>query len=48
MRSIVGNHVALVDSGRIGPASIIADRSPDWRMREKFFAEFRRRIGVAA
>jgi uncharacterized protein len=48
MRSIVGNHVALVDSGRIGPASIIADRSPDWRTREKFLAEFRRRIGVAA
>jgi uncharacterized protein len=48
MVDIVFNHVALVDAGRIGPDSIIADRSPDWRVREKFFADFRRRIGVAA
>jgi uncharacterized protein len=48
MRDIVFNHVALVDSGRIGPDAIIADRSPDWRIEERFFADFRRRLGVAA
>jgi hypothetical protein len=48
MRGIVGNHVALVDSGRIGPDAIIADRSPDWRIEERFFADFRRRVGIAA
>jgi hypothetical protein len=44
MRDIVLNHVALVDVGRIGPAAIIADRSPDWRIEERVFADFRRRL----
>jgi hypothetical protein len=49
MRSLAGNHLALVDAGRIGPDSIIADRSPNWRIEEKVFADFRRRlIGVTA
>jgi uncharacterized protein len=49
MRGIVFNHVALVDSGRIGPDAIIADRSPNWRIEERVFADFRRRlIGVTA
>jgi uncharacterized protein len=46
MRDIVLNHVALVDVGRIGPSAIIADRSPQWRIEEKIFADFRKRIGV--
>jgi hypothetical protein len=44
MRDIIGNHVALVDSGRIGPDSIIADRSRNWRIEERVFADFRRRL----
>jgi hypothetical protein len=48
MRDIVLNHVALVDVGRIGPAAIIADRSPDWRIEERVFQDFRRRLLDAA
>jgi len=48
MHDISLDHVALVDVGRIGPSAIIADRSSDWRIEEKIFADFRRAIGVAA
>jgi uncharacterized protein len=48
MRDIVLNHVALVDVGRIGPDAVIADRSPDWRIEERVWADLRRRIGVVA
>jgi uncharacterized protein len=44
MRDIIFNHVALVDTGRIGPDAIIADRAPDWRIEERFFADFGRRL----
>jgi hypothetical protein len=47
MHNIVLNHVALVDVGRIGPSEIIADRSPNWRIEERVFADFRRRICVS-
>jgi uncharacterized protein len=46
MVDIVLNHVALCDVGRIGPDAIIADRSPDWRIEERVFADLRRQLGV--
>jgi hypothetical protein len=48
MVDIVFNHVALVDVGRIGPDAVIADRSPDWRIKESVYADFRRRFVGAA
>jgi uncharacterized protein len=44
MSDIILNHVALVDVGRIGPSAVMADRSPDWRIEERVFADFRRRL----
>jgi uncharacterized protein len=44
IRGLVGNHVAVVDVPRIGAAGYIADRSPNWRIEERVFADCRRRL----
>ena len=44
MRDISGSHVALVESGRVGPHCVVGDAAPAWMVQqERWLQEFRRR-----
>jgi hypothetical protein len=48
MRQLVGNHIAVVESGRCGPSVVVGDTKTTFDL-EKFYERFpdMRRIGVA-